>query len=440
MKQDMKESLKPFRLPQSFLMGSATASVQIEGGDVFNNWYRFCENGRTKDGSHCIVADDHWNRVEEDIELMKELNHKVYRMSIEWSRIEPEKGKFCEEPLSHYRSEIQKLLDNGIQPLVTLHHFSQPIWFEDMGGWVNKESPQLFLRYTEKVVSFLGDLVSDWVTINEPNVYMDGTYFTANFPPEKPSITSYFRATRNMTHAHIGAYKLIHGIRTKKGHQETKVGIALHIRVFDAYKNQPLSRLMKNVLDYCFHVLFLEGMMRGKYKFPIGMGGYPQGKNTYCDFFGLNYYSRDMVRFVFKPGKMFSDLLVKEDAKTNDMGWEIYPEGLYRICKKYWKMYGKPIYITENGICDEKDIQRTRFIYDHLHEVKKLIDEGVAVERYYHWTLLDNFEWDDGTSRRFGLIEVDYSTQKRSVRKSGRFFGEAAKDNEITKDMIDRYI
>lgn len=431
---------EPFRLPESLLLGSATASVQIEGGDTFNNWYRFCEQGRVKDGTHCIVADDHWNRYEEDIAWMKQMNHKIYRMSIEWSRIEPERGKFLAEPLEHYRNEIQLMLENGIQPLVTLHHFSHPIWFEDMGGWANPESVPLFLAYAERVVERLGDLVAEWVTINEPNVYLESTYSSANFPPEKPSFVNYFRGVRHMTAAHIEAYKLIHRIRTQKGYADTRVGTALHIRVFDARGSGGLDSLACKFVDYVFHTLFLEGMIRGKFNFPIGFGGYPYGKGNYCDFFGLNYYSRDMVAFSWNPLRLFATLSVKEGVNTNDMGWEIYPDGLYRICQKYWGVYGKPIYITENGICDASDSQRTAFLYEHLKTVKKLVDDGVPVERYYHWSLLDNFEWDEGLQRRFGLIEVDYETQRRTIRRSGQFYGRLAQHYEITEEMIDEFL
>ncbi|WP_256759621.1 glycoside hydrolase family 1 protein [Cohnella sp. WQ 127256] len=430
-----------FNLPHSLLLGSATASVQIEGGDITNNWYRFCEQGKVKDGTHCIVADDHWNRYEEDIELMKQLNHKVYRMSIEWSRIEPERGKYLEEPLIHYRAEIQKLLDNNIQPLVTLHHFSQPIWFEDMGGWTNPQSVACFTCFAEKVVSYLGDLVAEWITINEPNVYLESTYSSAIFPPEKPSIIHYFKGLRNMTASHIEAYKRIHDIREKMGFDTgTKVGVALHIRVFDVQKVSFLSKLSQQLLEHSFHILFLEGMINGKFMFPIGFGGYPYGKGIYCDFFGVNYYSRDIVAFSWNPLRLFAELQVNKGSEINDMGWEIYPEGLYRICRKYWDIYAKPIYITENGICDATDEQRAAFIYDHLKVISRLVEEGVPVERYYHWSLMDNFEWDEGLQRRFGLIEVNYETQERTIRRSGQFYGELARECKVTDAMIEKFL
>lgn len=430
--------MKPFKLPEHFLFGTATASLQIEGGDRNNNWYRFCEEQKTKDGTHCFVADDHWNRFEEDIRLMEELNQQTYRMSVEWSRIEPEKGRFSEEALRHYRTEIRMLLDHNIHPLVTLHHFSNPIWFEDMGGWAKKESVECFIHFTTKVVSSLGDLVEEWITINEPNVYLEGTYSSGNFPPGKPSLINYFKGARYMVRAHIEAYHTIHKIR-KEHHflGETKVGTANHIRVFDLPNKRIMANLPRNLIDYVFHSLFMEGMIYGKFKFPIGLNRYPYGKKVFCDFIGINYYSRDIIKFSWNPLRMFADLTVQKGAQTNDMGWEIYPEGLYRVCKKYWNLYKQPIYITENGICDAEDQKRSPFIYDHLAEIKKLIDEGVQIERYYHWSLLDNFEWDEGLTPRFGLVDVDYETQKRTIRRSGHFYGEIAKAGGVTTETID---
>ncbi|MUV36885.1 Beta-glucosidase [Lentibacillus sp. JNUCC-1] len=185
--------MRTFKMPESFLFGTATAALQIEGGDRNNNWYRFCEENKTKDGTHCIVAADHWNRYEEDIDLMVALNQDTYRMSVEWSRIEPDNGRFNEDALAHYRTEIEQLLEKGIIPLVTLHHFTNPIWFEDLGGWTNKDSVMWFDRFVRKVVLALGDLVTDWVTINEPNVYLEGTYSAGNFPPNKPSFPNFFK-------------------------------------------------------------------------------------------------------------------------------------------------------------------------------------------------------------------------------------------------------
>lgn len=432
--------MKTYTFPDYFLFGTATASLQIEGGDKHNNWYRFSEENKTKDGTHCIVAADHWNRYEEDIDLMKQLNQQTYRMSVEWSRIEPEIGQFNNEALDHYRAELQLLLDNNIRPLVTLHHFSNPIWFEDMGGWANEESVTYFNNFTRKVVFYLGDLVEEWITINEPNVYLEGTYSTGNFPPNKPNFINFFKGAKHMAGAHIQAYKTIHEIRAEQNFQgETKVGVANHLRVFDVKEDDNAAKWSANILNYVFHEIFLESMIHGQFKFPIGNGHYPYGKGTYCDFMGVNYYSRDMINFTWDPLRLFGELTVKEGVETNDLGWEIYPDGLYRVCKKVWDRYHFPIYITENGICDSEDKQRGNYINNHLKVLKRLIDDGVGVERYYHWSLMDNFEWDEGLTPRFGIIEIDYETQKRTIRESGKFYGDVAKARGVTEAIIAKY-
>ncbi len=433
--------MEPFKLPQDFLFGTATASAQIEGGDRNNNWFRFCEEGKTKDKSHCIVSADHWNRYEEDIRLMSEMNQQVYRMSIEWSRIEPSRGVYSEEAIRHYRNELELLLKNNIRPLVSIHHVTNPLWFEDMDGWANPESVSIFKGFAEKAVRSFGDLVSDWVTINEPNVYLEGAYAGANFPPQEPSLRKYFRGAKHMILAHLEAYRSIHRIRNEMGFRgETLVGVAHHVRVFDPADNKPGTRLACKLGDYSFHRIFFEGTTYGRLLPPIGPGGCPLGKGTFCDFIGINYYTRDVVRFTWDITRLFGDFTLKENADCNDMGWEIYPEGLYRLCKKYWLEYKLPIFITENGIPDSRDAKRAKFIYDHFVMIRRLLDEEVPVERYYHWSLIDNFEWDEGLSQRFGLIEVDYATQKRTVRKSGHFYGELAKSKEITEEMIEKYL
>ncbi|MFW6288060.1 MAG: glycoside hydrolase family 1 protein [bacterium] len=433
--------VKPFRLPEDFLMGAATAALQIEGGDENNNWYRWCEEGRIKDGTHCINANDHWNRYSKDISLMDDLNFDIYRMGLEWSRIEPVKGEFSEEGIKHYREEIQELLDKDITPLVTLHHFSHPLWLEDEGGWENTEVIKYFERYTSFVVEKLGDLVTDWITINEPNVFIYGGYLEGFWPPGKKSILSSFRVMKNMIKAHIKSYKVIHQQRKIKGYKgNTMVGVANHIRIFQYEKDNILDKLAANAHNYTFHKIIMEGMARGKLLFPLGTGNYPLGRGKFYDFIGINYYSRDIIRFVFNPSKLFTESRVKEGSEINDLGWEIYPEGIAQICRKYYNIYKAPIFITENGICDEKDEKRSRFIYHHLKQLSDVIAEGVPVKRYYYWTLLDNFEWIEGESARFGLIHNEYATQERTVRESGRFYGEICSKKEIDNEMIEEYI
>lgn len=432
--------MEGYKLGKDFLMGTATAALQIEGGDTNNNWYRWSEQKRIKDGSHSIRANDHYNRVEQDIALMKEMHNDTYRLGLEWSRIQPAPDTWSEEGIEHYKRELTLLHEAGITPLVTLHHFSHPLWFEDMGGWEHPDSPQLFLKFTEHVLTHLGPLASDWITINEPNVYALGCYISGEWPPGKKSIPAYLKVLKHMVLGHILAYQAIHRIRKEQNHPgKTMVGVANHIRVFDPEPN-PGARMAAKLMDRMFHQLAIRGMVEGKLLFPLGTG-YPLGKGFYMDFFGLNYYSRDIIGFDIKnPGAMFGKQKNDPTLPKNDLGWDLYPQGIYRICKDYYGKYKVPIFITENGICDEDDDQRPQYIYDHLQQVAKLREEGIPVERYYHWTLMDNFEWVEGESARFGLIHCNFETQERTIRRSGRFYGEICKGKAVTPEMIEKYL
>lgn len=432
-------NIKPFSLPHDFLLGSATASLQIEGGDRNNSWYRWCEQGHIKDGSHCIVADDHWNRIDEDIHLMKKMNHQVYRMSLEWSRIEPKMGVFNDEAMEHYRDEIKKLKKAGIEPLVTLHHFSNPLWMEDREGWANPESVKWFENYTAHVVEELGEIVDDWITINEPNVYLAFGYVYGNWPPGEKSIGKYFKSARNMIHAHLKAYHKIHSIRKLMNLGKPRVGTAFHLRIYDPKRETGPNRFACRMLEWLFQDIFIAGMIDGKLMFPVGTGQYPEGKGVYSDFFGINYYTRDIVSFSLNPAQAFAKMEVKENAPINDLGWEIYPEGISRISKEMYLRYRLPIFITENGTCDSKDVIRSKYIYDHLYQISQAIDEGIPIQRYYHWSTMDNFEWIEGLSARFGLVHVNYENQKRTINRSGRFYAEVCKAKEVTPKMISKY-
>ncbi len=434
--------MDPLQFSKNFLMGSATSATQIEGGDQNNSWYRWCrEPGHIRDGSSCIRADDHWNRYQEDILLMKELHPDIYRMGIEWSRIEPEQGKFSQAAIRHYRDEISLLLQNNIKPLVTLHHFTNPLWFEDSGGWESPNAAGAFTRFTRFVVNELGDLVNEWVTINEPNVFLIHGYERGIWPPGKKNIFAMFTAFRNIILAHVQSYREIHRIRAERNFPgKTLVGAAYHLRIFDPLHDKLRNGIPARLIQYLSQDLFLEGMSYGKFSFPLGLGNYPLGKGKYYDFLGINYYTRDIVNLAFEPANMFGRLTVKKDAPCNDLGWEIYPEGLYRLCKTVYQKYQAPIFITENGICDADDSQRAKFIYDHLQQVSLLHQEGIPVERYYHWSLIDNFEWAEGESGRFGLVANDFETQQRTIRKSGRFYGEICLKKAVTEELIDKYL
>ncbi len=390
-------------------MGVATSATQIEGGDKNNSWYKFSMAGMCNDGTNCFRAADHYNRWKEDTDIMASLGVELYRMSIEWSRIEPEMGVFDQKALNHYREELEYIISKGIKPMVTLHHFSDPLWFEEMGGFNNKKSVELFTRYVKKVIEAIGDIVSDYITINEPNVYILNGYMLAYWPPLKGNYIKGFRVCKNMARCHIAAYNLIHKMRSEKGYSDTEVSFANHM-VYFVPKNRKniLHRFCTSFYEYLFHTMINNSFLIGKT--PLFMGKrLPKGR--YYDFIGINYYTRRAIGFF-----TINDY---EGERKSDLNWDVYPEGIRLISEDLYKKFGTKVYITENGVCDEEDTLREQYIKDHI---KAVVYDGSPVKRYYHWSLLDNFEWREGEKARFGLVHVDYDTQKRTVRKSAEFY------------------
>ncbi len=416
-----------FILKDGLMLGTATAATQIEGTDENNNWARFAAEGKVSDKTSPTRANDHYNRYREDIDLMAEMGLEIYRFGVEWSRIEPSPNEFSEQALCHYRDEIEYMISKGIRPMLTLHHFTNPLWFEDMGAWECKEAPDIFLRFATRVVEYLADIVDDYITINEPNVYVTNSLFFGIWPPEKKSAVSLVRAFSNMTKAHIRAYNMIHETRARLGKQkgETYVGFANHLRVFAPKNPKNLwHRISSRLSAYLFQNAITDAMMSGKCRFPVmRRRGVKRGR--YYDFIGINYYSRSTVSGIGDG--------VREDCFKNDLGWEIYHDGLITLANELSDKYGReyPVFVTENGTCDNSDTFRSRFIYDQL----KLISEtDNRIERYYHWSFTDNFEWREGESARFGIVHCNYETQVRTVKDSGRLYSSIIKNRGVTDE------
>ena len=418
-----------FRLKEKLLLGAATAATQIEGGDENNHWARFAKEGKIYDKTSPVRACDHYNRFREDIDLMAEMGIEIYRFGIEWSRIEPAEGAFDPDVIAHYREEVEYMISKGIRPMLTIHHFTNPLWFEDMGGFTNKRSVDIYLRFAERVVDALGDLVEDYITINEPNVYATNSLFYGTWPPEKKSMPALVKAFTNMTACHIKAYEMIHRKRSEMGKAPTRVSFANHLRVFapkDADKTW--HRFSAKATEWLFQEAITRAMMTGECKFPVMQ---PKGivKGKYYDFIGINYYSRSTVSGISDG--------VREDCYVNDLGWEIYHEGLIELANKLYEEYSAPVFVTENGTCDNNDSFRPLFVYDQL----KLISEtDNHIERYYHWSFLDNFEWREGESARFGLVRVDYETQTRTVNNSGKLYKSIIENKGATDEAYDLYV
>jgi len=413
----------------NILLGVSSAATQIEGGGFSHTWSDWYQKGRIKDGSNPANANDHLYRWKEDIDLMSKMGIKIYRLSIEWARIEPEKGKYDEEAVLWYRRLLEYIKSKGIAPLLTLHHFTNPLWFESLGGFAEPANIQIFLGFAEYAVRKFSDLVDEYVTINEPNVFAVMGYLNGVFPPGLRSIRMALRVQSIMAVCHIKAYDLIHKLRSELGYKNTKVGFAHHARVFVPKSSTNLwHKLCSALVSRIFQGAIIRACLFGDFVFPLKRYGNVQ-RGEYADFHGLNYYNRSTISSLADG--------VRKDAYHNDLGWEIYPEGIGICAGELYKMLKKPVYITENGTCDNNDSFRSRYIYDHL---KVLADSGLPVERYYHWCFTDNFEWCEGESARFGIVHVDFKTQKRTVKNSGRFYTAMIKNNEITGEMLEEFV
>jgi len=416
-----------FKLLEGMQLGVAAAATQIEGGNKQNSWYELYLKGRIKDGSDPSIATKHYELYADDAQLMRDMGIKHYRMGIEWARLEPEQGVFDEQAFLHYRSELLLLKELGIEPLVTIHHFTNPLWFERMGAFENHSSVDIFLNFVKKVVEAFGGLVSEYITINEPNVYAAFGLFFGMWPPGKKSMKATFRVLNNMCECHIKAYALIHALRERMGFADTKVSYAHHMRVFAPKNPQNIwHRICTPILHRIFQSSVSKAFLTGKACFPLR--SVKGEKGLFCDFHAVNYYSRTAVTG-------FGDEFM-ENVPVNDLGWEIYPPGIAGNAQELYKLAPLPIYITENGTCDNEDTFRCRYLYEHI---KALCETGLPVERYYHWCFTDNFEWLDGFSARFGIVHVDFSTQERTIKRSGAFYKKMIGEHGVTQEMYEEY-
>ena len=418
-----------FTLPNGLELGCASAATQIEGGALSHSWMRWADAGHIKDGASPARANDHLRRWQEDDQLMADLGLQIARIGVEWARIEPAQGKFDQAALDFYAEEVRWLNAHGVKPLVTLHHFTNPLWFEDMGAFTKLANVRWFLRFVTRVVQALGESVTEYVTINEPNVYASLGYLYGVWPPGQKSFRKACRVMSVLSAAHAQAYRLIHTLQEDMGIRGTRVSYALNMQGFEPENPRKLSHwLAAKLAERFFQGSIAKAATLGIFRWPLrNLADVRAG--LYCDFIALNYYTRVVMRGM--------KTATRKGAPVNDLGWEIDPQGMVKCLQKLCRLHDLPIYITENGTCDNRDAFRCRYLFDHL---AALCQSGLPVERYYHWCFTDNFEWLEGESARFGLVHVDYETQKRTVKRSGRFFAEIIKQRGVTEAMYEAYV
>jgi beta-glucosidase len=420
--------------PPDFLWGTATAAHQVEGNNCNNDWWAWEQDGRILEGHRSGLACDWWQRAEADLDRAAEMGTNAHRLSVEWSRIEPEPSVFDTAALDRYRQILQAMHDRGIEPMVTLHHFTNPLWLAEKGDFNSDLVVDYFRRYTDRVVSALGDLVPKWITLNEPVVYVVLRSLEALFPPpQRRGWPAAREALRNLLRCHAAAYHTI-----KESYPQSQVGVAKQFRPLQPpAQGNFLDRWWARRLNRLFNDMWMESMDDGRLRWPLGRGRIKNLAGAF-DFVGVNYYTRSFVRFPPRPGRLYESAYPAGSVVSDGNYGELYPAGLYQVLK-YNLRYRKPIYVTENGLPDAADKLRPAFIMTHLREIWRAISFSFPVMGYYHWSLVDNFEWDRGWTQRFGLIALDPETQERALRPSGRLYGEICRTRSISSDMAQRY-
>jgi len=426
------------------LWGTATSAHQVEGGNTNNDWWAWEQvPGHIKNGDTSAVACDWWRgeKYREDFDLARTLYQNAHRLSVEWSRIEPRENEWSAEAFAFYRRVLSALRERGMTPLVTLHHFTNPLWLRAQGAWETPAVVSYFERFVSRVVQELGDLCDFWVTINEPIIMIMPTYILGKWVPGKKDFVLAMRVLRNVLRAHAVAYHAIHRVQPK-----ARVGLAHNLLpLTPAHPNSALNRLAVRMQDFLYNRMFLLALKDGVLRFPLSLGErVPEAAGTQ-DYIGLNFYfSRRVALDWSQPGMLFARTLparpwgVSYDDELLD--WfgkgDIDPDAFYRTVKGLAEYApGVPIYITENGICDRNDEVRPRYLVAHLLALHRAIQEGAPVKGYFHWTLVDNFEWSEGYSLQFGLIANDLATQTRTLKPSAMLYAQIARENALAEAM-----
>lgn len=400
--------------PEGFYWGAATAAYQIEGGIDNCDWAKAAQDGRVP---VCGRACDHYNRFEADFDIAKELGHNCHRISVEWARIEPEEGKFDEAAIDHYRQVLAVLRARRIKPMITLWHFTSPLWFSETGGFERKDAPEIFARYCGYVAKKLGHDCRYFSTINEPTVAANNGWVRGTWPPFKEvpgmgwalknvpgaraikkdskwsNLLTHFRVRKNMVKAHNAAYDAI-----KKNAFGVDVSIVHHVIFFHSNGN-PINKLKAWFMNWIWTHQFIKKVYRK------------------CDSIGVNYYLH----------KKFGDSGTYE--KT-DMNWDIYPEGL---CGALLMMrrYQKTLWVSEAGIADAADQKRAEYIKELIRSMYSAMQNDADVRGYMYWSLLDNYEWAHGFDKRFGLVNINYETLERTVRPSAYVYKKIIEQNGL---------
>jgi beta-glucosidase len=399
---------------EGFLWGVATSAFQLEGSS-HADWSSWDEILSVKPN-----VTNHYELYREDLALLKNLGVNAYRFSLEWSRMQPRENVWDEKTFEHYQEIIDILRRDNIEPMVTLHHFTHPLWFIKKYPWHEDGSVEKFLEYVGKSLRILSG-VRYWITFNEPYVLVLAGYFEGCTPPAIKSVPLGIRALTNILKAHAGAYDMIHA-----RYPDALVSVAHNMAALTPWKKwNPLDRLLARIAKYFYNHSLLDAFLTGRLRLSLPFQKEEEisvpilGK---LDFFGVNYYTRIHMRFnpLKKMGAEMRHLDIDGHGLT-DMGWEIHPHGLERVLR-YASRLGVPLIITENGIATRDSEKKIRFMKKHIDVVEQCIQEGMDIRGYFYWSLIDNYEWLQGLDSRFGLYKVDFDTLKRTPTNAAAYY------------------
>jgi len=405
--------------PKRFLWGASTSAHAVEG-NTHNQWTVWeLENAKTKaaqakfqledldswarvqaeaeDPASYVSgeASDHYVHYEEDFDLLRKMNLNALRFGVEWSRVEPAQGAWSVEAVEHYKRYVAQLRRRGIEPVVTLFHNTLPVWFTAMGGFEKRQNVQYFVQFAERMIRELGRDVRFVITMNEPEVYAYESYYKGNWPPQMTSKWQFWRVLSNLAYAHNQTAKAIHALNRRY-----KTSIAKNSVYFYPGDDAWLSRRTAEVMQYAQDDYFLKKVIKQ------------------CDFLGVTFYH---------SARVYGYRVHNPEKQVDDMGRDLSPADIQYALERVYRKYGLPIIVTENGLADGEDTQRQWWLTQTLAGMQRAMEAGVRLEGYVHGCLLDGFVWDRGRWPRFGLIAVDYKTQKRRLRPSAAWLGKVIK-------------
>lgn len=429
----MSDTEYPF--PEDFLWGTATSAYQIEGNNFNNDWYEFEQNpNNITNGEKAGISTDHWNRYEEDYDLLEGMNVNSYRLSVEWSRIYPKKDRINQEALKHYEKMLRSLKKRKIKIMLNLHHFTIPLWFVDKGGFEHTENIRYFEEYTHTIAQKFKDYVDIWCTMNEPMVVAVNGFLNKEFPPKKTSLSLAFKVGKNLMRMHASAYKIL-----KESNPTSMVGFVKHTPVFQSLTKNWGDRLRTKYANYMYIRSIFRSIQTGR--MPFSLFKTSDLKNS-LDYIGINYYSRILVSKKYFP-QVYHGAPPDADLQylCTGLGWQPYPAGLYLILNYVSKIFpNKPILIAENGIGTNNDEWRQYNLISHLLEVKRALNDGINIIGFHYWSLTDNWEWNHGFDPRFGLVHVDYDSLRRTIKCSGLLYAKICKYNRLFQSDINEVI